>query len=89
MVDTDAVKIEERIRKVATEARSEAVVAIFFFGVVVGPIALLRIAAARKRIRETGAGENLLDHLKTSQTIAIVAILVWAVGILLKLAGAV
>jgi hypothetical protein len=89
MTDGDTMKAEERVRTLATEARRIAIIGIFFFGVIVGPIALWRVAVARKRIRQTGAGESFLPHLKTSQQIAIAAIIVWAVGPVLKLSGVV
>ena len=79
---------EKKIRKLAKGARSEAIFALFLAGIIVGPIAMLRIASARKMIKEKGVGENLLDHLKTSQTIAIVATALWAVGLVLKFGGA-
>ena len=88
MTDQNVVETEERIRKLAAEARRLAIIGIFFLGIVLGPFVLLRIAAARKRIKRTGVGGDLLPHLRTSQQIAIAAIVVWIVGPALKLAGA-
>jgi len=88
VTEQNAVEAEERIRKLAAEARRLAIIGVFFFGIVLGPFVLLRIAAARKRIERTGVGADLLPHLRTSQQIAIAAIVVWVVGPALKLAGA-
>ncbi len=88
MADRNGTMAEERLRKLAMEARRLAIIGIFFFGIVLGPFVLFRIAAARKRIKRTGVGADLLPHLRTSQQIAIAAILVWIAGPALKLAGA-
>lgn len=81
-------KTEKTIRRLAKGARSEAIFAIFLAGFIVGPIALLRIASARRLINKTGVGKDLLDHLKTSQIIAIVATALWVIGLPLKFMGA-
>jgi hypothetical protein len=88
VTDTGTKEAEERIRKLATEARTLAILGIFFLGILLGPFVLLRIASVRKRIKQTGVGESSLPHLRTSQQIAIAATIVWLVGPALKLAGA-
>jgi hypothetical protein len=67
-----------RARVIARKARSEAVLGLFVLGVVLGPMALARVARARSLLAEADESPpGLRRHLLLSGVIAVAAIVVW------------
>ena len=72
--------------KEAGEALKYAIVGIFCFGIILGPIAISKAAKAKKMIAEnprlTGAGKAT-----AAQIIGAIVIVLWVLGIIARVAG--
>jgi hypothetical protein len=77
--------IEDEIKKLARGALINAIVGIFLFGIILGPLALWRANKAIRLIQEHGIGQEHEGRAKAAQVIAVIALCLWALLVILQL----
>lgn len=69
--------VENEIKKHATGALINAIISIFFFGIVLGPLAFQRANKAIRLIREHKIGQEHEGKARAAQIIAIIGLCIW------------
>jgi hypothetical protein len=78
--------IENEIKKQARGALIDAIVGIFFFGIILGPSALYRANKAIRLIQEHKTGQEHEAKAKAAQIIAAIALCLWLLLCILQFA---
>jgi ribosomal protein L40E len=76
--------VENEIKKHARGALTNAIISIFFFGIILGPLAFQRASKAIRLIREHKIGQEHEGRAKAAQIIAIIALCLWLLLVILQ-----
>lgn len=76
--------IENEIKKHAKGALISAIVGVFFFGIILGPLAFQRANKAIRLIQEHKIGQEHEGKAKAAQIIAIIALCLWLLLVILQ-----
>jgi hypothetical protein len=69
--------VQSEIKKHAKGALTSAIIGIFFFGIILEPVALNRASKALRLIREHNTGQEHEGKAKAAQIIAVIALCLW------------
>jgi len=76
--------VENEIKKHAKGALVNAIIGIFFFGIILGPLAFQRANKAIRLIREHKIGQEHEGKAKAAQIVAIVALCLWILLVIVQ-----